>query len=91
MAKRKAGTLSSAAKHKAEPTPEEKAQVNEIVGEVLKGKNFKQTSTGYMKSDGTEIKRLSVFLSIQQIDTLKQRALSEKKSISEYVAEKLGL
>lgn len=90
MAKRQVSPLQSAAK---EITTEEKAQVNEIVTEVQKPKTkkFEPTTTGYLKANGTEIKRLSLFLSVEQIDTLKQRALSEKKSISEYVADKLGL
>jgi hypothetical protein len=92
MAKRKAGTLSTAAKAKTEPTAEGVAQAEDTPRpKIEKTKKFKPTKTGYIKADGTKIQRLSVFLTVEQIGELKGRAGKANKSISEYVADGLGL
>ena len=91
MAKRKAGTLSNAAKQKREPEPTitEPAVTEPAAKE--KDVKFEPTSTGYKKADGTNMQRLSLFLTIDQIAEIKSCVGKANQSISNYIADQLGL
>ena len=50
-----------------------------------------KTKNGYVRKDGHERVRVSIFLSERQKELLKARAAAEKKCVSDYICDFLGL
>lgn len=94
MAKRKAGSLSAAARAKTEQAVEPSSETGKASqGDAGKGKasSFKRTSTGYRNADGKVLKRLAVFATEEQIKQIKRMAFDAEQSVSAFILDRLGV